>query len=258
MLISEPAGSNVASSRATSAATGGAGDRGTSGGNLMAEARRPATGAQGGGAAAASGASRPAIPQGGSAPPPPTKSAANMERELHARLMEPDSGMRRPREEVLNELGQKAASLGGGGPGTPDAGSANEETDTDRTAHTYAVTVGVTTESGNLGALQFDVRYTGSSGGWLGAGGSAVCTADIQVALATFNDRGGSWLSAAMVDLTGFDTPGPVATCTFKSRETVNPGNFSVQVIDASGADVNAPKPDPFPQMSVFNAEMLD
>ena len=136
---------------------------------------------------------------------------------------------------------------------------ANDESDEDARAVAYAVSIGVTTSSGALGALQFDIRQVGATGGWLGAGAGAVCTPDVPVALAQFNDRGGRWLSAAMVDMSGITTPGPVVTCTFKSREPVSAGNFSVQVIDASGLDADpTAKPEPFPVMAVTNVSALN
>jgi hypothetical protein len=134
----------------------------------------------------------------------------------------------------------------------------NDESDEDTRAVSYAVSIGITTPSGVLGALQFDIRHVGASGGWLGAGSGAVCTPDVPVALATFNDRGDRWLSAAMVDLSGITPPGPVVTCTFKSREQVSAGSFSVQVIDAAGVDADDAKPDPFPAMAVTNVSALN
>jgi len=121
----------------------------------------------------------------------------------------------------------------------------------------YAVTFGVTTSSGQLAALQFDARYRRDGGGWLGAGGRVVCTTAVPIALATFNDRGGAWLSAALVDLEGFPTPADVATCIFKTRVPLLPEDFAVEVIDASGPDVDLPL-DPFPAMAVTSIEPLD
>jgi len=167
---------------------------------------------------------------------------------------------RRPSDEVLDELDDQVAALGRGGGGdgnSPgEAGAddtSNDESDDDARAVEYAVVLGVTTESGVLGALQFDIRHTGVSGGWLGAGASAACTADVQVALATFNDRKGGFLSGALVDLSGIDTPGRIATCTFKSRDAVDAGSFSVQVVDASSTNPQDPPPAPFPEMTVFD-----
>ncbi len=134
----------------------------------------------------------------------------------------------------------------------------DDDPTTSGVAVTYSVTLGVTTASGDLGALQFDVRYRGSEGGWLGAGSGAVCSPTIPVDLATFNDRGEGVLSGAVVDLEGISTPGAVCTCGFKTREAIRPGRFSIQVIDAAGTDNGAASPDPFPRMTVVEIQPID
>jgi hypothetical protein len=157
---------------------------------------------------------------------------------------------------VMGELDDKATALAenenSGEPGA-SAQEANDEIEKDRTALTYDITVGVTRGAGKLAALQFDVRYTGD-GAWLGSAGSVVCSTHPRVALATYNDRGGSWLSAAMIDLEGFDAVGPITTCRLKSSDAADAGDFSVTVIDASTPDTTGPgggRPEPFPVMGV-------
>jgi hypothetical protein len=152
----------------------------------------------------------------------------------------------------------------GGDTGGGDAGDggdsgradANEDSDTDRAARAYAVTVSVTNAAGPLGALQFDIVHRGGSGGFAGAAASARCSAQLPAALATFNDRGNGTVSGALVDLNGIDTPGAVATCTFKSRDSVSPGDFSVQVVDAAGVEGEKPAQDP--RMSVTDVRALN
>jgi hypothetical protein len=134
----------------------------------------------------------------------------------------------------------------------PGEADANDDSDTDRSARSFAVTVGVNNAAGRLGALQFDISFRGSGrGGFAGAAGSARCQTEIPAALATFNDKGNGTLSGALVDLDGIETPGAVATCTFKSRENVSAGDFSIRVVDA--ADVEGGAPVHAPQMGVQN-----
>ncbi|MEE8310829.1 MAG: hypothetical protein V3R77_01140 [Candidatus Binatia bacterium] len=191
-------------------------------------------------------------PSGASSPQDPYNDAPETVDDLLARR---GTGTeRRASTLVMGELDDKATAVAdsSGEAGAPDQ-ETNDEVEKDRTALTYDITVGVTSGAGLLAALQFDVRYTGD-GAWLGSAGSVVCSTHPQVALATYNDRGGSWLSAAMIDLEGFDAVGPITTCRLKSREAVDAGSFSVTVIDAATphtGDPNGGRPDPFPSMGV-------
>jgi len=122
------------------------------------------------------------------------------------------------------------------------------------TASDYEVTVSVTNDSGLLAALQFDIRYLDGNGGWLGSGGSVLCTTLVDVELATYNDRGRAWLSAAMIDLEGFDVPNRISTCVLRAAEVPTVESFEVTVIDASTPDTTGPdggRPGPFPIMEV-------
>ena len=42
-----------------------------------------------------------------------------------------------------------------------------------------------------------------------------------------------------MVDLGGFQTPGPVTSCRFNTKESINEGSFSVDVVDSDAEPVN-------------------
>jgi hypothetical protein len=145
--------------------------------------------------------------------------------------------------------------FGGGDNAAKDDGSekgdVNDDSDADRAARTFQVTVGVTNSAGSLGALQFDIIHGGASGGFAGAAGAARCQSLIAGALATFNDKGHGTLSGALIHLEGIPTPGPVASCTFKSREPVSPADFSIRVVDAADSEGNKPGQDP--QMAVVS-----
>jgi hypothetical protein len=135
------------------------------------------------------------------------------------------------------------------------AGCDSDENDPpDVAAVAYAVTVGVTNDVGLLGAIQFDIAYGGDSGGFAGAAGSARCFSEVAAALSSFNDKGSGVLSGALIDLDGIPTPGPIATCTFRSRDSVRPTDFSVTVVDASPPATDMPLPE-FPVMAVTALE---
>jgi hypothetical protein len=98
----------------------------------------------------------------------------------------------------------------------------------------YAVTVSVTTTSGSLGALQFDVIHLGDSGNFVGKADSVDCSPQVEAALATGNNRRAGRLVFALVDVGGFETPSPIVTCTFKTRESLDPNSFDVYVVTAT------------------------
>ena len=145
---------------------------------------------------------------------------------------------------------QNQAADGGGG-----SGESNEDADTDRAARSYEIVVGVTNDAGKLGALQFDIIHSGS-GGFAGAAGSARCSTQVPAALATFNDKGRGTLSGALIDLDGIPTPGPVASCTFRSREAVTTADFSVRVVDSAATEGGPPERSP--QMAIVSMRALD
>jgi hypothetical protein len=132
------------------------------------------------------------------------------------------------------------ANAGEADRGHGGSSSSNDDSDDDTQALSYDVTVAVTSDSGVLGALQFDVTHLGSSGGFVGAGASVKCDPAVAVALTSFNDKGNGQLSAAFVDLQGFHTPTPVATCRFKTREQLSPQSFQVTAVDASAPGLEA------------------
>lgn len=110
----------------------------------------------------------------------------------------------------------------------------NDATDDDARATEYGVRFDLGPTQGPLGALQFDVKYHGGSGGWLGAGGGAACTWLVSAAIHACNDKRGGDLTCAVVDTNGVSGPTGLMECSFKSRNSVAAGDFSVNVTDAS------------------------
>jgi hypothetical protein len=110
----------------------------------------------------------------------------------------------------------------------------NDATDDDARATEYGVRFDLAATSSPLGALQFDVKYNGGSGGWLGAGGGAACTWLVSAAIHACNDKRGGDLTCAIVDTNGIAGPAALMECTFKSRNSVAASDFSANVTDAS------------------------
>ncbi len=95
----------------------------------------------------------------------------------------------------------------------------------------YELTLSVTSQSGDLGALQFIVSYSGQ-GRFLGDHKGPDCIA-LTDALFAGNVSGAS-LTAGFISLSGMPTPGDYLRCGFRSSDTVGRGDFAVTVKDAA------------------------
>src|SRR5512143_801692 len=82
--------------------------------------------------------------------------------------------------------GSQSACLQGGCP-TSTTVSVTLPSDTS----SFDVYLAVTNDAGLLGALQFDARFLGGTGDWVGVAGSVRCAALIDMSLSMFNDKGG-------------------------------------------------------------------
>jgi len=140
---------------------------------------------------------------------------------------------------VLGTTGCDDGSQGG----QPPTGTTSSTTPSE--VPTFWIYLGVTNDVGRLGALQFDARYLGDTGGWVGAAGWGLCEARVPAALATFNDKGAGLLSGAMIDLDGLPTPGVMARCVFRADEDLSPSSFEVDVVDSANVEGNRPKTQP-------------
>ncbi len=133
------------------------------------------------------------------------------------------------------------------GAGTsPDPGYDDTPADQPKTA-AYDVTVSVSAAE-ELGALQFMVSHTGSSGGWIGRGDTVECETLVD-ALKASNYVGGRTVRVGLISTQGIPRVTPVVTCGFRSPEYVSVGSFAVQVVDASNPDSTTL--DPLPAVQV-------
>jgi hypothetical protein len=159
------------------------------------------------------------------------------EREASADRASENDAVRAARERAEAQAEADRAAL------EDDAALEDEDEDTNdpedsQPVASYDVVLTVTSDSGPVSALQFDVNHLGSSGGWQGAGSKANCRQLASVNMNTCNDKGRGRITCAMVDLGGFPTPTDILSCVFKSADEVGIGDFSVQVIDASDPDM--------------------
>ena len=139
--------------------------------------------------------------------------------------------------------------------GSPMTTFATTSSTTPSNVPSFEVYLGVTNNVGRLGALQFDVRFLGDTGGWVGAAGWVRCETTVEAALATFNDKGQGVLSGAMIDLNGLPTPGNMARCTFRAGEEMSPNSFEVDVVDS--ATTEGVPPATAPSMAVTRVESM-
>jgi hypothetical protein len=90
-----------------------------------------------------------------------------------------------------------------------------------------------------LGALQFEVDYTGNEGEWTGAKSNVHCSWLVDPELHGCNDKGAGRMLCALVDTVGFSGPAPLLECVFRSAsDDVNATDFEVDVVDASTPDL--------------------
>jgi hypothetical protein len=164
----------------------------------------------------------------------------------------PAKEMEREAERVKRET-QKAerAERAANGSGTGNAGNSTDAGDLGGTADpdaendpgvsratpSYDVTVEIMNNAGLIGALQFDLNHSGNSGGWQGAGGGVRCSWNVSGGITACNDVGSGRARCALADISGFQTPASIVTCTFKTDEAVSASDFNVQVIDSSTPD---------------------
>lgn len=142
----------------------------------------------------------------------------------------------------------------------PDDGQDNDPAPPPVDPVTYELRLAVTTSGVALGALQFELRHLGASGGFVGRGGSVECNGSISGAMATFNNVGNGKIKGAIIDIDGFAVPSEVATCSFRTSEDLFPGSFDMTVMEATDADLggNGQSLDPFPAMAVVDVRELN
>ncbi len=117
---------------------------------------------------------------------------------------------------------------------------------------TYTITFSIDATIESVGAVQFDVDYSGAPGGFVDNAGEPVCAAlPVVAGFGAFNDdTGSSVLTGGVISFSGFNTPAAIAECEFASTGAAPvPGDFSVTTTDASFS-TTLPI-DPFPDVSV-------
>ena len=120
----------------------------------------------------------------------------------------------------------------------------------------YALTVGVTSESGTLSTIAIDLGPASVDGNFVTDGGRPDCEILTPGAFGVWSvldiDRS-PYLGVA--SFSGFDTPVELARCKFDARERVAPSDFSAELVDASAPDGDPPSPAPVVELTAVTAE---
>lgn len=98
-------------------------------------------------------------------------------------------------------------------------------------------------EPNPVGALQFDIEYTGS-GRFVGDADAAACETKVEGALSSYNHIvGQKMLRAAFVSVKGFQGPMRVSECKFQGDAKAE--DFKITVRDSSSPDLEPVDPPP-------------
>jgi hypothetical protein len=120
----------------------------------------------------------------------------------------------------------------------------------------YVLEFQVTTAA-RIGALQLEVTHLGDSGGFIGRGDAVDCEALVDALIAA-NYFGERTAKIGLINLQGIPTPAPVVRCGFRTRESLSPADFLVEVVDASTPGGDAIDPPPTVQVVVSDASQDD
>jgi len=123
----------------------------------------------------------------------------------------------------------------------------NYDAGPDEAASDYTVEFYVESAS-RFGALQLEITHLGNSGSFLVRGDRADCMALVDAIVAS-NYLGDRVAKVGLISLQGIVTPGAIVRCGFRTREDLDPGDFLVEVVDAS--DIDSRPLDPAPSVVV-------
>jgi hypothetical protein len=113
----------------------------------------------------------------------------------------------------------------------------------DEAAPAYSLDFYVDTP-GTFGALQLDVNHLGNGGGFIGRGDKVDCVPLVEAIVAS-NYLGERETKIGLISLQGIHTPAAIMRCGFRTRESLSPGSFLVEVTDASDVESKPIEPRP-------------
>lgn len=113
----------------------------------------------------------------------------------------------------------------------------------DEAAPAYSLDFYVDTP-GTFGALQLDVNHLGNGGGFIGRGDKVDCVPLVEAIVAS-NYLGERETKIGLISLQGIHTPAAIMRCGFRTRESLSPGSFLIEVTDASDVESKPIEPKP-------------
>ena len=99
-----------------------------------------------------------------------------------------------------------------------------------------------------FGALQLEITHLGNNGGFIGRGDQIDCVPLVE-AIVAGNYVGERVARLGMISLQGIPSPSLILRCGFRTRESISPASFLIEVTDAS--DVDSKPLEPFPTVAI-------
>lgn len=119
----------------------------------------------------------------------------------------------------------------------------------------YALTVGVTSESGTLSTIAIDLEPASVDGNFVTDGGRPDCEILTPGAFGVWSVLEEDRIRIGVASFIGFDTPVELARCKFDARDRVAPSDFSAELVDASAPDGGPPSQPPVVELTSVTAE---
>lgn len=119
----------------------------------------------------------------------------------------------------------------------------------------YALTIGVTSESGTLSTIAIDLEPASVDGNFVTDGGRPDCEILTPGAFGVWSVLDVDRIRIGVASFSGFDTPVELARCRFDARERIGPSDFSAELVDASAPDGDPPSQPPVVELTAVTAE---
>lgn len=114
----------------------------------------------------------------------------------------------------------------------------------------YALTVGVTSESGTLSTIAIDVEPASADGQFVTDGGWPDCEILAPDAFGVLSVLGENRIRVNVASFTGFDTPADLARCRFDASAAIGTADFSAEVVEVSTPEGGPPSPPPVVELT--------
>jgi len=120
----------------------------------------------------------------------------------------------------------------------------------------YALTVGVTSESGTLATIAVDLGPANVDGGFVTRPrGRPDCDILAPGAFGVLSVLDTDRIRIGVASFVGFDTPVELARCRFSAENRVDPNDFSAELVDAAAPDGALPSPPPVVELTSVTKE---